>query len=126
VIIAAVPEWVLDAGAVAGVGIAIVTVLTLGYRLPPVRWLVRAIREDMAEHRCAEITTVLDQRMPGYLTPILYELRPNGGLSFRDRVMGELAEGRRDRAEIRRRLDEEIARVKDVEQEVIANRGETS
>lgn len=120
--IAAVPQWLTDMAAISGAILAVATVLTLGYRTKPAKWLMKSIRDDMAEGRMQEIVAVLDQRMPKYLTPILYELRNNDGGSMKDHFTRRFDrqderqdEAAADRRKIREELAVEIARVKAVE-----------
>jgi hypothetical protein len=48
-VIAALPQIVVDMGALAGVTVALSTLTALVWRTPPVRWLRDQIREDREE-----------------------------------------------------------------------------
>ena len=47
---------------------------------------ITPIIHDNEHRRAARIREVLDEALPEFLGPILHELRPNGGSSFRDDV----------------------------------------
>ena len=47
---------------------------------------ITPIISDNEHRRAARIREVLEESLPGLLQPILHELRPNGGSSFRDDV----------------------------------------
>lgn len=53
--IAALPQLVVDAGAAAGVVLAIAGVLAVLWRTSPVQWLLRQIREDREERMLAAV-----------------------------------------------------------------------
>lgn len=77
---AAVPQIIADAGAFAA---AITAVIACGYglgRIPPIARTLDDLREAADERREERIDRVVAQRT----APILAELHPNGGSSFRD------------------------------------------
>lgn len=82
--------WIVEAGQIALAITAVVTLVALVLRSPVGRWLVRQVREDAEEHRLQQMRRMLDVTMPGYLAPVLYELRVNGGGSFRDQIVSRL------------------------------------
>lgn len=85
----------VDVGIAAGAVAAIISCAVLVARLRPVRWvwrtlvaypLARWFREQVA-HEFEPRVAPLHER----LSAVENELRPNGGTSFRDRVLGGLA-----------------------------------
>lgn len=86
--------FILTAGAVAGALVAVLTLLSLLYRSAVGQWVTRNIREEASERRREDVTFILDELLPVYLAPVLAELRPNGGASFRDTVNAFMAESR--------------------------------
>ena len=54
--IGAIPQVLIDMGAVAGVFIAIITLAALTWRTPPVQWFWRQVREDREERMLAAVT----------------------------------------------------------------------
>lgn len=82
--------WIVEAGQIALAITAVVTLVALVLCSPVGRWLVRQVREDAEEHRLQQMRRMLDVTMPGYLAPVLYELRVNGGGSFRDQIVSRL------------------------------------
>lgn len=99
-VVAEVPTWIHDAGVLAASVTAVVTALTIGTRSRLGRWVVRKIREDMAKARRDEMGALLDVA----LAPVMAQLLPNGGSSFRDEV-------RRELSATRSRIDALVVRV---------------
>ncbi len=75
---ATAPAWIVDAGVIALSTTAVLTLVTMFVRSRIGQWVIRKVSEDMREHRRAEMQAMID--------PVLAELRPNGGSSFRDEV----------------------------------------
>jgi hypothetical protein len=86
--------FIITAGAVAAALTAVITLLSLLYRSPVGKWVTRNIREEASERRRSDVTEILDELLPVYLSPVLAELRPNGGSSFRDQVNAFMLEAR--------------------------------
>lgn len=103
------PGWVVDAGVIFGALVAFGTFCGLAARSPIGRWFGRQIMEQAEEwvervsakaaaHALAasksdldsEVEERLEEMLPRHLRPILYELRSNGGGSFRDQVLSHL------------------------------------
>lgn len=117
-VVAEVPTWIHDAGVLAASVTAVVTALTIGTRSRLGRWVVRKIREDMAKARRDEMGALLDVA----LAPVMAQLLPNGGSSFRDEVRRELSAtrsridalvvrvdaGERDRSELWRIVERQV------------------
>lgn len=76
--IATAPGWIVDTGIIAGSTTAVIALLTAFVKSRIGQWVIRKISEDMREHR--------RQEMQELIAPVLAELRPNGGSSFRDEV----------------------------------------
>lgn len=139
----AAPGWVTDLGAIFGALVATVTFFGIVARSRVGKWLGKQIFDDLegwvqrisreaaahalTEHKANlddEVEERLDEMLPKHLGPILYELRTNGGGSFRDQAMarlGELArrmdrfatfmdESTMDRRDLRQMFLDQIAR----------------
>lgn len=112
---AAVPEWVTDVGVYAATLTAVITALAAGSKTRPGRWLLRAVveanefvREHLEARRRRRWVAQLDELMPRYLAPVLAELRPNGGSSFRDEVRADRAIVHAQINALNQKLDEHI------------------
>lgn len=113
----AAPGWVVDGAVIVGALLTCMTFVGALSRSKPGRWLAREIAKDVRhwigdvaeetatialekhrDERIAEMVEVLDEHLPAQLAPVLYELRANGGGSFRDATVQRLDE-------VSRRLD---------------------
>ncbi len=99
--LAQIPPWIHDAGALAAAILAVFALMTAGLRSRPGRWVVRKIREDMAHARREEMTALLEQS----LQPVMAEMQPNGGSSWRDEVRRDFEAIRDCIAELVTRMD---------------------
>lgn len=139
----AAPSWIVDAGVIFGALVAFGTFAGLVSRSPIGRWFGRQVMHDLegwverisreaaahalGEHKGEldiEVARRLSELLPEHLDPILYELRTNGGGSFRDQVLQNLRdlarrhdrmalfmdESTMDRHELRRLFEAEIRR----------------
>lgn len=139
----AAPQWVIESGVIFGSLVAFGTFCGLVARSPIGRWFthqlteqaeewVERISRDAASHALAaskasldvELERHLEEVLPRHLRPVLYELRANGGRSFRDQVMDQLRElqlrhdrvalfmdeSAMDRRDLRRLYENDIAR----------------
>lgn len=105
----AVASWIEDAGVIFAALVATVTFFGLVAKSRIGRWLIEQIAESLenwmqrvardaaahalVEHKAdldQEVEERLDEMLPKHLGPILYELRTNGGGSFRDQTMARL------------------------------------
>lgn len=79
--IAVLPQIIVDMGALAGVIIALSTLLALVWRTPPVKWLREQIREDREERLEAAVvagTEDLRQALEEHRAYVYHHLGPNG------------------------------------------------
>ena len=107
----ATPGWVTELGVIFGALVATVTFFGIVGRSRIGRWLGRQVFEDLegwvqrisreaAAHALDahksdlddEVAERLDEMIPRHMEPILYELRTNGGGSFRDQTMAKLVD----------------------------------
>lgn len=145
----AAPTWVVDAGVIFGSLVAFGTFCGLVSRSPVGRWFARQLTDQAEEwverisreaacHALAaskvdldvELERHLEEVLPRHLEPVLYELRSNGGGSFRDQIMRQLRElqirhdrvslfmdeSTMDRRDLRRLYERDIARTEAAKQ----------
>lgn len=151
----AAPQWIIESGVIFGSLVAFGTFCGLVARSPIGRWFARQLTEqaeewverisrDAARHALAaskaslhvEMERHLEEVLPRHLEPVLYELRANGGGSFRDQIMHQLRdlqlrhdrvslfmdESTMDRQELRRMYEDDIARTRAAQQGHIDDR----
>ena len=111
---AAAPGWVVDGAVIVGALLTFTTFLGVAFKSKPGRWLGRKIGGDvegwigriadrsashaLERHRAdvgGEVDARLDEVLPKHLKPVLYELRSNGGGSFRDETVEQLKQIKR-------------------------------
>lgn len=79
--IAAIPQVLIDMGAVAGVFVAILTLAALTWHTPPVQWFWRQVREDREERMLAAVTKGTEdirKALEEHRQYVHYHLGPNG------------------------------------------------
>jgi hypothetical protein len=80
-------QFAVDVGIYAAATTTVIGLLASLYKWAWFRTrFIDPIREDSEHRRADRIRHVLEEALPGFLQPILHELRPNGGSSFRDEV----------------------------------------
>lgn len=99
------PPWVIDIAVIAGAITATLAAVGALLKTPMGRWVADAfdaVHDRVEERRRERWSVYLDELLPRHIAPVLYELRFNGGTSFRDGITKEV----RDlRDEVRERLD---------------------
>lgn len=101
----------------------VVVAITILWRVKPVRWVVtwvwcRLVWDPLTALMRRVLDEAADQAATRAVAPVLRELHPNHGASFRDEVNRELAKSRADRRELHSMQGELVVAVVRVERRV--------